>query len=88
MVSELRPRAASAGEDDFVILFHLQADAERVMEVLPKRFGKYRLALHPDKTPARHPRGLSTKRPETRVRTMPDMTPVSDPEASEVARGM
>jgi RNA-directed DNA polymerase len=36
--------------DDFVILFRHEADARRVMEVLPKRFGKYGLTLHPDKT--------------------------------------
>jgi len=36
--------------DDFVILFRHEDDARRVMEVLPKRFGKYGLTLHPDKT--------------------------------------
>lgn len=36
--------------DDFVIAFQLEADARRVMDVLPKRFGKYGLTLHPDKT--------------------------------------
>lgn len=36
--------------DDFVIAFEREADARRVMSVLPKRFGKYGLALHPDKT--------------------------------------
>jgi group II intron reverse transcriptase/maturase len=36
--------------DDFVILFRYEDDARRVMAVLPKRFGKYGLALHPDKT--------------------------------------
>ena len=36
--------------DDFVILFTHEQDARRVMEVLPKRFGKYGLTLHPDKT--------------------------------------
>ena len=30
--------------------FELESDARRVWEVLPKRFGKYGLALHPDKT--------------------------------------
>src|SRR5262249_62243808 len=35
---------------DFVIGFTDESDARRVMEVLPKRFGKYGLALHPDKT--------------------------------------
>ncbi len=33
-----------------MILFRHETDARRVLEVLPKRFGKYGLALHPDKT--------------------------------------
>ena len=36
--------------DDFVLVFELETDARRVLEVLPKRFGKYGLDLHPDKT--------------------------------------
>jgi group II intron reverse transcriptase/maturase len=36
--------------DDFVILFTHEEDARRVLEVLPKRFGKYGLTLHPEKT--------------------------------------
>jgi len=36
--------------DDFVVGFRDQRDAQRVMEVLPKRFGKYGLTIHPDKT--------------------------------------
>jgi RNA-directed DNA polymerase len=36
--------------DDFVLAFQLESDARRVLEVLPKRFGKYGLSLHPDKT--------------------------------------
>jgi group II intron reverse transcriptase/maturase len=36
--------------DDFVMGFAWEGDARRVLEVLPKRFGKYGLALHPDKT--------------------------------------
>jgi group II intron reverse transcriptase/maturase len=36
--------------DDFVILFTDEADAHRVLEVLSKRFAKYGLTLHPDKT--------------------------------------
>ena len=35
---------------DFVIGCTDAADAQRVQEVLPKRFGKYGLTLHPDKT--------------------------------------
>jgi hypothetical protein len=36
--------------DDFVMLFACRDDAVRVLEVLGKRLGKYRLQLHPDKT--------------------------------------
>jgi group II intron reverse transcriptase/maturase len=36
--------------DDFVIGFASEEDARRVLAVLPKRFGKYGLTLHPDKT--------------------------------------
>ena len=36
--------------DDFVILFVRKDDAMRVLDILPKRFAKYGLALHPDKT--------------------------------------
>jgi len=36
--------------DDFVIGFEFERDAHRVMEVLPKRFGRFGLAIHPEKT--------------------------------------
>ena len=36
--------------DDFVLGFEYLSDAERVMEVLPKRFGRYNLELHSEKT--------------------------------------
>lgn len=36
--------------DDFVIVCAMQSDAEKLMAVLPKRFGKYGLTLHPEKT--------------------------------------
>jgi RNA-directed DNA polymerase len=36
--------------DDFVMGFSREEDARRVMAVLPKRFGKYGLTIHPDKT--------------------------------------
>jgi group II intron reverse transcriptase/maturase len=36
--------------DDFVIGFTDESDAQRVMDVLPKRFGRYGLAIHPTKT--------------------------------------
>lgn len=36
--------------DDFVMVFAREDDARRVYEVLPKRFSKFGLTLHPDKT--------------------------------------
>jgi group II intron reverse transcriptase/maturase len=36
--------------DDAVLAFARKEDALRVMEVLPKRFGKYGLTVHPEKT--------------------------------------
>jgi group II intron reverse transcriptase/maturase len=36
--------------DDFVIGCELEVDARRVMAVLPKRFGRYGLTIHPTKT--------------------------------------
>jgi len=36
--------------DDAVVLFECEDDARRVMEVLPKRFERYGLTLHPEKT--------------------------------------
>jgi RNA-directed DNA polymerase len=48
--------------DDFVILFTHESEAHRVMEVLPKRLGKYGLTLHPEKT-----RLVPFQRPPRRV---------------------
>jgi group II intron reverse transcriptase/maturase len=36
--------------DDFVLLFQQEIDARRVMAVLSKRFGRFGLRLHPEKT--------------------------------------
>jgi RNA-directed DNA polymerase len=36
--------------DDFVLVFQREDDARRVQEVLPKRFAKYGLTIHPEKT--------------------------------------
>jgi group II intron reverse transcriptase/maturase len=47
--------------DDFVMGFSCEEDARRVLEVLPKRFGKHGLALHPDKT-----RLVPFRRPDSR----------------------
>jgi RNA-directed DNA polymerase len=52
---EVRPRLRGRASltryaDDAVMLFEYEEDARRVMDVLPKRFERYGLALHPDKT--------------------------------------
>jgi group II intron reverse transcriptase/maturase len=52
--------------DDFVMGFAQEEDARRVLAVLPKRFGRYGLALHPDKTrlvPFRRPTDLPARTP-------------------------
>lgn len=36
--------------DDFVLVFLSENDARRVLDVLPKRFAKFGLTLHPEKT--------------------------------------
>jgi group II intron reverse transcriptase/maturase len=54
--------------DDFVVGFRDHRDAQRVMEVLPKRFGKYGLTIHPDKTqlvPFRVPSSTATGRDQS-----------------------
>lgn len=45
--------------DDAVMLFEREEDASRVMDVLPKRFERYGLTLHPAKT-----RRVAFKRPD------------------------
>jgi RNA-directed DNA polymerase len=40
--------------DDFVLVFQRETDARRVLDVLPKRFDRYGLRLHPDKTRLLH----------------------------------
>jgi len=68
----VKPRLAGAAfliryVDDFVLVFQLESDARRVLEVLPKRFGRYGLSLHPDKTRLvqfEPPRRASEGRPE------------------------
>ena len=78
--SMVKPRLRGHGfliryADDFVLCFEQEEDARRVMEVLPKRLGKYGLDLHPDKTrlvrferPPR-PRGPKPPRREDRPET-------------------
>jgi group II intron reverse transcriptase/maturase len=49
--------------DDFVMGFACEEDAHRVLGVLPKRFGKYGLTIHPEKTrlvPFRRPSSRPT----------------------------
>jgi group II intron reverse transcriptase/maturase len=53
--NEVKPRLRGAAHeirfaDDAVLSFQYKEDAERVMEVLPKRFARYGLTLHPEKT--------------------------------------
>jgi len=52
---DVRPRLQGRAQlvryaDDFVLVFEQEEDARRVMAVLPKRFGKYGLKLHSEKT--------------------------------------
>jgi len=57
--------------DDIVGVFECEDDARRVYEVLPKRFGKYGLRLHPDKTRLvsfRRPRNGPTRQGRDRNR--------------------
>jgi group II intron reverse transcriptase/maturase len=54
-VRDVQPRLSGRAvlvryADDFVFVFARKEDAERVLDVLPKRFGKYGLTLHPAKT--------------------------------------
>lgn len=55
--------------DDFVIVFEHRDDADRVNAVLPQRFAKYGLTLHPEKTKLlafERPRpGVGSPRPAT-----------------------
>jgi RNA-directed DNA polymerase len=52
---EVRPRLRGRAfliryADDFVMGFACEEDARKVLDVLPKRFAKYGLTIHPDKT--------------------------------------
>jgi len=52
---EVKPRLGGAAHliryaDDFVLVCQRESDARRVQEVLPKRFGKFGLTVHPDKS--------------------------------------
>jgi RNA-directed DNA polymerase len=52
---EVKPRLSGRAvlvrfADDALMVFSNEEDAGRVLAVLPKRFGKYRLSRHPEKT--------------------------------------
>ena len=53
--TEVKPRLLGEGyairfADDFILCFQYREDAEKVQDVLRKRFRKYGLTLHPEKT--------------------------------------
>jgi RNA-directed DNA polymerase len=53
--NEVKPRLRGEAHevrfaDDFILCFQYKEDAERVLTVLAKRFAKYGLTLHPEKT--------------------------------------
>jgi len=54
-IKEVKPRLKGRSfiirfADDFIIACELKSDAERVMEILPKRFGRYGLSLNEEKS--------------------------------------
>lgn len=63
---EVKPRLSGHAflvryADDFVVVFSCEQDARRVLDVLPKRFVKYGLTLHPEKS-----RLVEFRRPDRR----------------------
>jgi group II intron reverse transcriptase/maturase len=69
-----RPAFLLRFADDAVLCFQSEADARRVLAVLPKRFARFGLTLHPEKT-----RLIRFHRPSTRSG--------SDPSPSNPGRG-
>ncbi len=71
---EVKPRLVGRAflirfANDFVIVFTHEADARRVLEVLPQRFAKFGLTLHPTKTrlvPFRCPAHATVREGRTR----------------------
>ena len=53
--------------DDALIIFERERDAQRVLDVLPKRLAKYGLTLHPEKT-----RLVDFRRPDTKEDALPE----------------
>lgn len=73
---DVKPRLAGAVHlvryaDDFVIGFQYRKDAERVQEVLPKRFAKYGLELSPEKTSLIPFGRFATEREARKGKTVP-----------------
>jgi group II intron reverse transcriptase/maturase len=80
---EVQPRLAGRAyliryADDFVIGFVNEKDAHRVKDVLPKRFGKYGLKIHPEKT-----RLVRFNRPNGRKNSKGKPEPSDDSEQSD-----
>jgi RNA-directed DNA polymerase len=73
-VRDVQPRLTAQATllryaDDFVIIFEEESDARRVLEVLPQRFSKFGLTIHPEKTklvPFQRPRATETVRKASR----------------------
>lgn len=79
---EVKPRLAGRAfliryADDFVMVFTHEADARRVLEVLPKRFAKFGLTIHPDKT-----RLVQFVKPKSGTR--PENRPTEDPDTFDL----
>ena len=78
-VREVQPRLAGRAElirfaDDFVIVCAEEQDARRVLEVLPQRFTKYGLTIHPEKTRLvafRKPSKVQTRSPLATAEPVP-----------------
>jgi group II intron reverse transcriptase/maturase len=67
-VKEVRPRMKGKcfiirWADDFIIGCELESDAARIMDVLPARFNRYDLTLHPEKT-----RVIPFRKPTSKVK--------------------
>jgi RNA-directed DNA polymerase len=68
---EVKPRLVGKGRlfryaDDAVFIFDNEGDAKRVLDVLSKRFERFGLALHPEKT-----RSIVFRRPDYLIDGMP-----------------
>jgi group II intron reverse transcriptase/maturase len=58
--------------DDFIIGCELESDARRLMDVLPKRFARFNLTIHPEKTQL-----VAFGKPRRRTGLTPDPRPKS-----------